>query len=147
MKRIRPNPIIAHSLRLMGISIALIFLILSACNSDDNEPPSTGITGEWLLVEMLADPGDGSGIFVPVDSEKRITISAGGTYSSNGDVCSFTSEVTTATNGSYSEDNDSYIIECSNMFPGFVRINLDDDHLIISFPCIEPCQQKFRRID
>ncbi|NNJ37670.1 MAG: hypothetical protein HKP23_00325, partial [Flavobacteriaceae bacterium] len=51
--------------------LLLFFLLLSlACTSDD---PEIEILGEWQLVEVLADPGDGSGKFKSVDSNKRIT--------------------------------------------------------------------------
>ena len=147
MRRFSPSLAAPYFIRRIVPFLISLLIVTSSCTSDDNEPENSGITGEWLLVEMLLDPGDGSGRYIPVDSNKRITISPDGTYSSNSDMCSLTIEVTMPTNGTYSVVDTGYIIDCSDPFPGNIRMNLDEGHLIISFPCIEPCLQKFRRIN
>ncbi len=130
-------------------TIGLVLLsILFACKSDDDQTENPEITGEWLLIEMLADPGDGSGEFRPVDSAKRLSILTDGTWSSNGDICSFSDVVTSATSGTYEESDNGISIECAGPFPTPLQLGLDnDDNLIVAFACIEPCLQKFRRID
>ncbi len=127
-------------------SIALLISVV-ACNSDDNEESAQGILGEWLLIEMLADPGDGSGEYVAVDSSKRINLMADGTYSSNGDICAFSPELTNPTSGSYELIENGYVIECDSPFPTPLRLSLDNGYLIVAFSCFEPCLQKFERQD
>ncbi|MGI9546126.1 MAG: hypothetical protein ACR2MM_02725, partial [Flavobacteriaceae bacterium] len=106
-----------------------------------------GIAGEWQLVEMLADPGDGSGVFSPVDSDKMISILSDGTYSSNGNLCAFSAMLGDPSSGVYDEEANGYLIDCGSPFPSQLRLNLVEGDLIISFFCIEPCLQKFKRID
>ncbi|MBT8205937.1 MAG: hypothetical protein KJO20_11230 [Eudoraea sp.] len=123
--------------------LLLFLLLLSlACTSDD---PEIEILGEWQLVEVLADPGDGSGKFKSVDSNKRITFFEDGSYTSNGIICDFTTSAEEASGGQYTIDEDGYLIPCSDPVSYTVGLRLEDGFLIISFPCIEPCLQKFRK--
>ena len=130
-------------------SIGILFLIFVcfSCKSDDDKSPETNIFGQWLLIEVLADPGDGSGEFTPVESDKTISISPDGSYSSNGDVCAFSSLANNPTSGSYEEDDAGYFVNCDTPFPSPVRLNIDENVLIVSFLCIEPCLHKYRRIN
>ena len=121
----------------------LLFILLGlACNSED---PESEITGEWQLVEVLADPGDGSGKFQSVDSNKRVTFLKDGTYTSNGIICDFTTLSEETSGGQYTVDDEGYLISCSGPIGYNINLRLEDGFLIISFPCIEPCLQKFRK--
>ena len=125
--------------------ISLFILLCFSCNSDDDSNTVNTITGEWLLIEVLADPGDGSGQFRRVDSDKRISFMEDRTFSSNGDVCSFSILSDGPTDGTYQEDDNGLFIDCDSPFPSPVRLQLLDGNLILTFTCIEPCQQKFRK--
>ena len=123
--------------------LLLLFLLLGfACNSDD---PEIEILGEWQLIEVLADPGDGSGIFKSVNSNKRITFFEDGTYTSNGIICDFTTQAEEASSGQFTVDEEGYLIPCSDPISYTIDLQLEDGFLILSFPCIEPCLQKFRK--
>jgi hypothetical protein len=70
--------------------------LLASCAKDEENPtnnPETEITGTWKLVEVYLDPGDGSGDFEPVQSEKTVTFHGDGTVTSNGDLCTLSLEV------------------------------------------------------
>lgn len=124
----------------------ITFIVVLSCNSGDNDIESQGTTGEWKLIEMLADPGDGSGQYVPVESSKSISILEDGTYSSNGDICSFSVLVADPSSGNYEETENGYVIDCQTPFLSHLRLSLDNDgYLIVAFACIEPCLQKFER--
>ncbi|WP_236581821.1 hypothetical protein [Sphingobacterium spiritivorum] len=60
-----------------------------ACKKDSSKgSENIGITGRWKLVEVYADPGDGSGKYRAVDSKKLLTFKANGTVEvQNGDLC------------------------------------------------------------
>ena len=122
---------------------AALFL-LNACDKDEAAP---GIIGEWKLIEVLADPGDGSGHFRAVSSDKRITFMKDGTYSSTGFICNFTLDAEETSHGSYTTTETGYQIACSET-PGFsIDLQIEGGFLILSLPCIEPCLQKFRKLN
>ena len=128
-------------------SICFIFLILFLCScKKDDSVPNNALEGNWRLIEMYADPGDGSGDFRPVRSEKIINIKTDGTYSSNGNVCEFSTLADEDTQGSYLALNAGYQIICESEFSTELRLEVREGYLIVSFFCIEPCQQKFQRI-
>lgn len=128
-------------------SICFVFFIvlLSSCKKDDGAP-NNALEGNWRLIEMYADPGDGSGDFRPVSSEKIITFKTDSTYSSNGNVCEFSSLANEDTQGSYLAMDIGYKIICESEFSTELRLEVREGYLIVSFFCIEPCQQKFQRI-
>ncbi len=131
----------------MARSICLMFLILflCACKNDDTNP-NNALEGSWRLIEMYADPGDGSGDFRPVNSERIITFKTDGTYLSNGNVCEFSIIANEETGGSYLALDVGYQIICESEFSTELRLEVREGYLIVSFFCIEPCQQKFQRI-
>jgi hypothetical protein len=50
------------------VLVILSALMIASCNKDE-----AVITGEWKLIARLMDPGDGSGVFTEVESDKTIT--------------------------------------------------------------------------
>ncbi len=122
--------------------LPFIMLLAVACSSDDSSPE---ILGDWQLIEVLADPGDGSGRFKVVDSNKRITFLENGTYTANGFICDFTTLSDGTSSGEYTTTDFGYQIPCAGPVNYTVDIRLEEGFLILSFPCIEPCMQKFRK--
>lgn len=127
------------------LSIVLVFLTLISCKSDDSFS-SNSIVGTWKLVEMLADPGDGSGTFMPVTSSKTIEFLADGSYTSNGNICAFSALNDGDSEGMYQVSEEGYRIECEDPFVSPLNLQLKEGDLILTFFCIEPCQQKYKRI-
>ena len=85
--------------------IAFIFItlgILNSCNNDDDSNRSTELIGNWKLIEVLVDPGDGSGTFSTVESSKIITFQNDGIITSNGTICDMSLEANNPTSGTYS---------------------------------------------
>ena len=121
----------------------IIVGVLFSCNNDDDSNSSTELIGNWKLIAVLADPGDGSGTFSVVESEKIITFENSGVITSNGTLCDMSINADNLTSGTYS------IIEST--FKSSDCINPDYDYtfekngaiLIIDYPCIEPCQAKY----
>ncbi len=108
-------------------------------------PPE--IEGNWRLIEVLADPGDGSGTFQVVVSNKLMEFNANGTVTCNGNLCDMSIESVGGTNGTYST------IETAISSPSCVNTMLDisyqiaNSYLIISYPCFEACQCKFEKLN
>ena len=88
-------------------SIALIFILLS-CSSDNTKPEThhEGLLGKWKLIEQLADPGDGSGTFNPVESDRTIEFFSDGTITVNGSLCYMSTGVETNSSGTYEVTSD-----------------------------------------
>ncbi len=128
-----------------SISFLLIIPLLLSCKKD-NTNPDNAIVGTWKLIAMYADPGDGSGDFVSVNSQKTIVFKADGTYSSNGNICDFSTTAAAETEGDYLEMDAGYEIVCESEFNAQIRLEVRNNYLIVTFFCIEPCQQKFQRI-
>ena len=126
------------------IFFLLTVLLVTGC---DNDSEATDIVGEWDLIEVLADPGDGSGEFRSVNSDKRIRFFADGTYSSAGSICDFTIESEDITDGVYTLSDTVYRIACGDSPQFTVGLRIEDGFLIVTFPCIEPCLHKYRKRD
>ena len=62
-----------------------IVAVLSSCNETPEE--NSDVLSRWHMIEQLMDPGDGSGTFQPVVSDKTLTFFVDGTFSTeNGSV-------------------------------------------------------------
>ncbi len=127
-------------------NIFLLTLLLTLCFSckKKEEICNTGIIGTWQLIEAIGDPGDGSGTWQPVTSAKTITFASGGHVSSNGKLCTMSSDADGPTHGTYS-DIEKYIVgdDCTSWK---IQYELDGNTLVLRFPCIEACAMRFRKI-
>ncbi|WP_052408566.1 lipocalin family protein [Nonlabens sp. Asnod3-H03] len=124
-----------------------IILLISCDSSDDaGNVLTSDIVGTWQLTANLSDPGDGSGSFQSVSSNKTITFNADGTFTSNGDVCDMSITTSTNTNGTYNTTDKTINANCgtTNLPISYTIDNLTMD---ISYFCIEACQSRYRKIN
>ena len=123
--------------------ILLTVGILYSCDKDDESNLNTELIGNWKLIEVLADPGDGSGTFNSVLSDKIITFENDGTITSNGNLCDMSINSDNQTSGTYSNSELTFnSADCSNPNYDFT-FEQNGNILIINYPCIEPCQAKY----
>jgi len=116
--------------------------ILFSCKKNDEA--NSELIGVWNLTEIYADPGDGSGSFFDVDSDKTITFKRNGVLISNGDLCELSTSSDKRTKGTYSQTLSTFNSDdCTNNqdFP----FELNGNTLIISYPCIEGCKAKYEK--
>ncbi len=127
------------------VLLLAITLTLMSCN-DNNNSETEIIFGEWKLIETLADPGDGSGVFLPIESDKFIEFFNDGTFTSNGTLCQMSDEITSTT-GTYSEtESQIYPTDCNN--PDLsLTFEIINSRLIINYFCIEPCKEKYVKVN
>jgi len=126
------------TLLILGILLVTYF---SSCKKDEN----TTVVNKWKLIEQYSDPGDGSGDFNPVVSNKTIEFLDNATVVSNGSLCNMSYEADGQSTATY---NDSTIIPKSCDFEGFsIAYEIQDNNLILYFPCIEGCAQKYQKIE
>ena len=123
-----------------------LLITLFACNKEACEP-GDGIVGEWRLVEELMDPGDGSGTFQPIVSDKEIKFNTDGTFEANGDMCGLSNQSGTPNSGTYDTSTETFSPDnCMSMAPMSYRYSITGNTLILTLPCICGCQQKYKRI-
>ncbi|MDO5969911.1 hypothetical protein Q4Q35_08825 [Flavivirga aquimarina] len=134
-------------------TLILLILLLFNCKSDDGTPQGDiDLIGEWKLIEQLADPGDGSGTFLPIESDKVITFFNDGTVTSNGLLCSMSSEAGTEDTGIYEAIETSFSYgeitpdNCVSNFFNVVYYKIEGANLILWYQCIESCGFKFEKI-
>lgn len=129
------------------ITVFSLILFFSACTPEENIN-SNPIVGEWQLAETLMDPGDGSGTFQPVTSNKTITFAADSTWESNGKFCNASIANGTNSQGTYSLSQKLlYTTGCTAWSAQLsFELNNNNDELIINFQCIEPCAQKYFKV-
>tara|TARA_R110000868_G_scaffold91812_6_gene254487 strand:- start:11953 stop:12375 length:423 start_codon:yes stop_codon:yes gene_type:complete len=135
--------------------LILLTLIFVSCTSDNDDASNNGnleLLGTWKLVEQLVDPGDGSGVFIPITSDRQVEFFSNGTVTVNGVLCDMSSEVGSENSGIYSklEDNQYYDgqIIPNNCDYSETKLNykIENSFLIIWYQCIEGCGQKFIKL-
>ena len=128
------------------ISFLAVILLLFGCSSDDLD--SSNIVGKWKLVQVLADPGDGSGTFVNIESNKTITFFSDNTFSSNEYLCSFSPLAPLKTGGTFStEKREIYPNSCESFAEVKLSYRIENKALIVSYFCIEGCAEKYVKIE
>jgi hypothetical protein len=98
------------------------------------------LLGEWKMVESLVDPGDGSGVYQPVEGNYTLTCYADSTVHFNYAVC-FEERGDEIKEGIFSSDSIS-ITNCGFSY-GY---ELSRETLFLYPPCIEPCGLKFIKV-
>lgn len=124
----------------------MVIGLFISCSKDDDENnvENDTLIGKWELVENLSDPGDGSGVFEVVESDKTIEFFADSTVVSNGSLCYNNIEADGESSGTYTETEISSD-DCESVgIP--ISFEWMDDTLIISYPCFEACQAKYSKV-
>ncbi len=124
-----------------SIHLLTLLVLLFSCHKNEEELAPASLVGTWKLTEVLADPGDGSGTFQPVSSNKKIVFINDNKVTSNGSLCDMSTESNSSTTASYSEA--THTIDCQNR-P--VQYELNGNTLILTYFCIEGCQAKYIKV-
>ncbi len=138
----------------MKHSVFLFFLcFLISCSEKDpiSFTEEDDLQGTWLLIEQYADPGDGSGDFIKVDSDKTIQFFADGSFLGNGSFCTMTFDSKTESNGTYTVtdeltefSSENYLAPENCDFEGpKVFLHFENGNLILSYQCFEGCAQRY----
>ncbi len=124
--------------------LILIIGFVTSCNKNDEISNLSDIEGRWKLSEVLADPGNGSGTFQSVTSNKTLEFDNNGNVTSNGFICDMSTGTNLNSSGTYSLTNRTiYSNSCPN---NTIQFELNNGSLILTYPCIEPCKAKFIRL-
>lgn len=122
------------------LPISILVFLFSSCKKEE----SPELVNSWKLMEVLADPGDGSGTFQPVSSDKTVSFYANGTVSCNGQLCTMGSESNNGSTGTYTESEMTITPENCGISPFVIYYEFDGSDLILNYPCIEACREKYQ---
>lgn len=121
----------------------LSVLIFFSCNKTSNQvSENKPLVGKWILVETLADPGDGSGKWTAVDKQNYyyLQVNANSTIKSN---------IFTGWGGleKYKIMNDSVVNFIYANGSKIIQYYKDDNSsLTLTGGCIEACGSKFIKV-
>ena len=123
--------------------LSFLSLVILSCSNDDN----VDLLGKWKLIQIYADPGDGSGDFRDVDSNKTIGLFSDGTYVSNGTLCTITFLSDSPSTGTFSEED--LLIKpdgCENQISS-LPYKIRGRTMTITHFCFEGCAEKYIKIE
>jgi hypothetical protein len=125
----------------------LIALVISSCSSDTAELSQIqNLNGSWQLMEILEDPGDGSGQFQSTNLNVTLVVEDNDKVIANGILCGF-SESVEWFQGTLIMPDSVITTPCQN---GELKhhVQLKTPYLILSnMSCREPCRAKFIKIN
>ena len=124
--------------------LILIIGFVTSCNKNDEISNLSDLEGRWKLSEVLADPGNGSGAFQSVTSNKTLEFDNNGNVTSNGFICDMSTGTNLNSSGTYSLTNRT--INSNSCPNNTIQFELNNGSLILTYPCIEPCKAKFIRL-
>ena len=134
--------------------IVLLFLLdFNSCTTSDDNIVGKKIVSKWKLIEQLSDPGDGSGVFEPVESSRTINFYDDGTIRSNGELCFMSYEVGNVHLGTFSDTEDNIDFDGEIIPDGCefeetkIYYQFERSNLILWYLCIEGCGQKFIKVE
>ncbi|TMU56611.1 lipocalin family protein [Flagellimonas algicola] len=126
-------------------TLAFAIILVLSCSNDDIYAESD-IVGTWKLIQIKADPGDGSAEFRSVKSEKTIQFKSNGTVSTNTSLCDpYSEEIRTA--GKFDLENLTITTNCENPNIATISFEWQDETLVLNFISNEGYSQKFQKID
>ncbi|MBJ6367169.1 hypothetical protein [Snuella sedimenti] len=137
--------------------ILMIMGVIFSCSNDDanKNVVNPELIGKWKLIETFEDPGDGSGVYESIESEKTIEFSNDGTFTINGPLCQLSTLVGGTFTGNVRNSNysDNNILvpeeECDPDNPSAeYRVLIENSNLIIYYTaCIEGCGNKYQKLN
>ena len=125
--------------KILFLILFVISLTIEAQVSDKN------LIGKWRLKQVLSDPGDGSGDFEFIKSEKTIEFFTDGKVVSNGSICGPYHQIGKKSEGTYSKENKTISPSgCGKETK--MNYELKNGYLIIHYSCKEGCAEKYEKI-
>lgn len=128
------------------ILLILTIVVLFSCNNDEQNNSETELIGNWKLIGVLADSGNGSGTFQTVTSDKTIEFKKNGTVITNTSLCNPYSEEIISS-GNFSLDTNTITTNCQNPNIATINFELENQFLILNFISNEGYSQKFQKIN
>lgn len=129
------------------VSLLLFLFIVLSCDKDEVSALNANVLeGTWLLIEALRDDDNGGRIFKPVESSREITLTPDNTFVTNYDVCQAIEEGEKFSGDFERIGIQEFLIRCAGSLLNSVQGKLEAGHLILYYPCAQPCAYKFEKI-
>ena len=129
----------------MGKLFFLLILWIFFLFSSEVQLSNQNLIGKWKLKKVLSDPGDGSGTFEVIKSDKIIEFYPNGTLMSNGSLCGPFHQVGKKSNGFFSKVKKTISpIDCGKAIE--LIYELENGYLIIHYSCKESCAEKYEKV-
>lgn len=127
--------------------LTLFILGAFSCSSSENDVPLE-LIGTWSLQEVNNDPGDGSGTFLKVKSDKFLIFKKNLEVTSNGSICENSANADSPSKGTYhisqdSEDSGVITSGACEHLSSQITFKLKGTTLYVYYPCIEACVAKY----
>lgn len=126
--------------------VIVVSAIICSCSKNEEKTNKAEIVGRWGLKAVLSDPGDGSGTFQEIDSDKIIEFFDDGRIKSNGTLCDMSPLTGFPTEGTYSLSDSTISSSACQNLPMKLTFQISGSYMIINYPCIEPCRAKFVKL-
>jgi len=120
----------------------LFLLVVIGCSYNDIDPLT--LLGRWKRIESLADPGDGSGTYQPVNGNYYIDFLTDKTFIANEAICYEDQIINQPSSGAY--DSASLTLSFINCPSMIFTYEISGNNLFIYPPCIEGCGLKYIKI-
>ena len=127
------------------VLLLLSYVILLSCDKSDDEQIQYDIVNDWILIEVLSDPGDGSGEFEPVVSTKTLSFFENGTMNSTESLCPGSNDEI-GLSGTYEEDPGVIFPSDCKAQETRIEYYFEGKYLILRYSCIESCLEKYQRV-
>lgn len=125
----------------------VFILLLLTCTYSCKKNSDPALVGKWQLTETLVDPGNGSGTFQDVSSDKTIKFKSNGTFTSNGSICDLNTDANDATSGEYSNSEHTVTPTGCGSSSTVLNYEIINGDLILHYPCFEACQVKYEKVN
>ena len=132
------------TLKLLSVLLFIVG-IMAACDKKEENETNAELIGKWRLIEILMDPGDGSGTFSQVESSKVVEFQLDGTITSNGSLCGVSTASDFPSEGIYSLADSTMSINGCVAFPFASTFKHRGEFLFIHYSCDEPCAEKYKK--
>lgn len=120
-----------------------LLLVLFSCSKNEVDP----LIGKWKLTEELIDIGDGQGQFKKTNAQQTIEFFRDGTFSSSTSFCPMQADNVKGGKGTYSlRDKKLVQSDCPADSRG-ITFESKGRELILNLACIEPCKQKYSKME
>ncbi|MFK7772497.1 MAG: hypothetical protein AB8F94_10165 [Saprospiraceae bacterium] len=126
--------------KIMFLLVAIV--VIFSCS----EKKENSLIGKWKLTEQMIGIGNGNATFQKVNSEKTIEFLKNGTLVSNGTLCTLSKDSDQAEEAIFSEIKNAIILKDCGSNNKDIYIEMKGAELILSYQCIEVCQQKYIKL-